>query len=71
MKAADEPAKVLGLSGSKLHPAALERSLQDHDDEAITAKLNEIYATESSGLAPVLQIIQARSIPKGSGSSRL
>lgn len=63
-EAADELAERLGLSRSKLYAAALERFVQDHDDEAITAKLNELYATESSALDPVLQSIQARSIPK-------
>lgn len=30
-------------------------SLQEHDDDAITAKLNEVYAAEDSALDPVLQ----------------
>jgi metal-responsive CopG/Arc/MetJ family transcriptional regulator len=64
-EAADELAERLGLSRSKLYSAALERFVQDHDDEIITAKLNEVYATESSALDPVLQSIQSRSIPKG------
>jgi hypothetical protein len=31
------------------------------DDDAITAKLNEVYPTESSNLDPVFQSIQSRS----------
>jgi hypothetical protein len=48
-----------------LYSVALQRLVQDHDDEAITAKLNEVYATESSALDPVFQSIQSRSVKKG------
>lgn len=51
LNAADNPAEGTGV--------------QDHDDDSITAKLNEIYATESSTLDPVFQSIQSRSMKKG------
>ena len=41
------------------------RAPQPADDEAITAKLNEVYSTESSALDPVFQSIQSRSVKKG------
>jgi metal-responsive CopG/Arc/MetJ family transcriptional regulator len=63
-KAADKLAQRLGVSRSRLYSVALERFVQEHDDEAITAKINEIYAHESSSLDPVLQSIQFRSIEK-------
>ena len=64
-KAADELAQRMGVSRSHLYSVALQRFVQDHDDEAITAKLNEVYATESSTLDPILQRIQSRSVKKG------
>ena len=64
-KAADELAERMGVSRSRLYSVALQRFVQDHEEEAITAKVNEIYGNESSALDPVLQSIQARSIKKG------
>jgi len=61
-EAADKLARRMGVSRSRLYSVALQRFVQDHDDEAITAKLNEVYATEASGLDPVLQSIQSRSV---------
>ena len=63
-KAADELAERMGVSRSRLYSVALQRFVQDHEEDAITAKVNEIYANESSALDPVLQSIQARSIKK-------
>lgn len=61
-KAADKLARRMGVSRSRLYTIALQRFVQDHDDEAITAKLNEVYTTEPSALDPVLQSIQSRSV---------
>jgi len=61
-KAADKLARRMGVSRSRLYSVAIQRFVQDHDEEAITAKLNEVYATESSSLDPVLQSIQSRSV---------
>jgi metal-responsive CopG/Arc/MetJ family transcriptional regulator len=61
-KAADELAQRMGVSRSRLYSVALQRFVQDHEEEAITAKLNEVYASESSSLDPRLQSIQTRSI---------
>jgi hypothetical protein len=52
----------MGVSRSRLYSVALERFVQAHDDAAITAKLDEVYATEASDLDPVLQSIQSRSV---------
>jgi len=65
-KAADKLAHRLKLSRSGLYATAVERFIQHHDDAAVTAKLNEVLATESSTLDPDLQSIQARSIRHGS-----
>jgi metal-responsive CopG/Arc/MetJ family transcriptional regulator len=64
-KAADELAQRMGVSRSRLYSVALQRFVQDHEEDAITAKVNEIYANESSALDPIFQSIQARSIKKG------
>jgi metal-responsive CopG/Arc/MetJ family transcriptional regulator len=63
LRTADELAQQMGISRSRLFSVAVKRILQD---EAITAKINEIYAHESSSLDPVLQSIQFRSIAKNS-----
>ena len=64
LKAADELAHRIGISRSRLCTLALESIVQEHDDEAITAKINEVYANESSSLDPVLESIQYPSIEK-------
>jgi predicted transcriptional regulator len=61
-KAADKLAHRLRMSRSSLYAEALQRFVQLHDENAITAKLNEVLASESSSLDPVLQSIQSRSI---------
>ena len=61
-RSADRLARKLKMSRSRLYAVAVESFVQRHDDEAITAKLNEVYAVESSTLDPVLQSIQSRSI---------
>jgi metal-responsive CopG/Arc/MetJ family transcriptional regulator len=67
-KAADELAQRMGVSRSRLYSVALQRYVQEHDDESITAKLNEVYGHDSSALDPLLQSIQARSIEREGGS---
>ena len=61
-EAADKLARRMGISRSRLYSVALQRFVQDHNDEAITVKLNEVYATEASELDPILQTIQSRSV---------
>jgi predicted transcriptional regulator len=63
-KAADKLARRMRVSRSRLYSVAIERFVQAHDDAAITAKLNEVYAQESSSLDPILQSIQSRSVKK-------
>ncbi len=62
-KAADKLARRLRVSRSSLYAEAVLRYVQLHDERAITAKLNEVLASEASSLDPVLQSIQSRSIP--------
>ncbi|HEX7680701.1 MAG TPA: hypothetical protein VF713_21380 [Thermoanaerobaculia bacterium] len=51
----------LGVSRSPLYTVALQRFMQD-DDDALTAQLDAVYATEPSTLDPVLQSVQSRSV---------
>lgn len=63
-RAADELAQRLGMSRSGLFAAAVRKYVEEHDDDAITAKVDEVLSREPSSLAPELQSIQARSIPR-------
>jgi len=60
-EAADEVAARLDVSRSRLYALALQQFVQEQDD-AITKKLNEVYASEPSALDPVFQSIQSRSV---------
>jgi metal-responsive CopG/Arc/MetJ family transcriptional regulator len=63
-KAADRIARRMGVTRSRLYSVALQKFVEEHDDDAITARLDEVYATEQSALDPVLQSVQARSVKK-------
>ena len=59
---AEAAAKRMKMTRSRLYAAALREYLDLRDGREITEKLNEIYATESSELDPVLAEMQARSV---------
>ena len=52
------------MSRSALFTVAVDAYVQQHRTEDVTRKLNEIYAQENSSLDPVLERLQALSIPK-------
>ncbi len=54
----------MGISRSQLYSTALQRFVRDYEEEAITARLDEVYTTEASTLDRILQSIQSRSIEK-------
>ena len=60
---AEELAKRLGMSRSQLHATAVSPFVEAYREEAITAALNELYATEDSAVDPVLQQLQALALP--------
>jgi len=60
--AADALAGRLGVSRSELYARAMEEYLAKHAPSDITARLNEIYATEDSSLDPALHRAQIRSL---------
>lgn len=63
-QAADDLAKRLGMSRSQLYTTAVSQYLQAFDDEAITAKLNEVYTVVKEPIDPYLVQMQAYSLPK-------
>lgn len=60
----DLVAAQLGISNDELTIRAIEAFLQQHLDDAFTAKLNAVYAEVDSQLDPVIQKIQWLSLPK-------
>jgi metal-responsive CopG/Arc/MetJ family transcriptional regulator len=63
-EAAEEFARRLGMSRSKLYTKAVKKYLEEHKNERVTARLNEIYSREPSGLDNVVQALQYSSLTK-------
>lgn len=61
-EAADRAASRLGVSRSELYARAIERFLGDEPDDAITARLDELFASEGSGVDPALAAAQRRAV---------
>lgn len=61
---ADELAEELGISRSELYATAVAEYLAKHRAEDITARLNDVYAQEPSGLPP--QFVEPRPAALGS-----
>ena len=59
---ADALAARLGVSRSELYARALAEFVAKHRDDAVTARLNEVYADEPGRLDPGLRKAQARSL---------
>ena len=59
---ADELAQQLGMSRSQLYAIAVAEYVAKHRMRDITARLNEIYATEPEVLDPALQRAQQKSV---------
>ncbi|MDS3859202.1 hypothetical protein RIF25_00135 [Thermosynechococcaceae cyanobacterium BACA0444] len=60
---AEALALQLGLSRSELYAKALQAYLKKHNRDQILHQLNQVYATESSELDPVMARIQFMSLP--------
>jgi len=60
--AAETLAKQLGLSRSELYTKALEVYLRRYHREAVLAKLNQVYAEDSSTVDPVMAALQSMSL---------
>jgi metal-responsive CopG/Arc/MetJ family transcriptional regulator len=61
-ESADELAEELGVSRSELYARAVEEYVAKARGADVTAKLNEVYAEEASGLDPALRSVQGRSV---------
>ena len=61
-ESADELAERLGVSRSELYAEAVAEYLAKHRNEDVTARLNEVYADEASGVDQTLRSAQARSL---------
>ena len=57
-------AERLGVSRSRLYADALARLLAQQDRQAITAKLDEVYSRQPSGLDPALRAARHKALPK-------
>ncbi|WP_008315407.1 CopG family transcriptional regulator [Leptolyngbya sp. PCC 6406] len=56
-------AQQLGVSRSELYTKALQAYLKRYNRDQILLKLNQVYATESSELDPVMARMQFMSLP--------
>lgn len=61
-RAADRIARRRGLSRSQLYARALERLVDAESSDEVTARLDEVYATEDSGLDKDLERAQLRAV---------
>ena len=61
-EAADALAERLGVSRSELYATAVAEYLAKHRDQDVTARLNEVFADEPSGVSAQLRSAQARSL---------
>ena len=60
---AEAIAQQLGMSRSELYTKALQVYLQRFNRDQILLKLNQVYASESSELDPVMARMQFMSLP--------
>jgi metal-responsive CopG/Arc/MetJ family transcriptional regulator len=60
---AEALAQQLGVSRSELYTKALQAYLRRYNRDQILRKLNQVYATESSELDPVMARMQFMSLP--------
>ncbi len=61
-ESADALAERLGMSRSQLYARAVEEYLAKHRTQDVTARLNDVFGDEPSGLDPALRRAQARSV---------
>jgi len=61
---AEDAAKKLGITRSRLYSAAVADFLNRYRKEDIKAKLNEVYTAGSPGIDPALTALQLASLPR-------
>jgi predicted nucleic acid-binding protein len=60
---AQELAAALGLSLNDLYIAAIAQVINEHSDQSITERLNQVYEKNDSSLEDVIERMQAVSLP--------
>ena len=65
-RSAEALGKRLGVSRSRLYATALADYVAKHQNRKVTARLDQVYAREESGVEPTLRRTQARSLPRES-----
>ena len=63
-EAADQVAQHLGISRSELYARAVAAFVAEHNDEDLTAQLNQVYAAEDSTVDTVVMQLQILSLPQ-------
>jgi antitoxin MazE6 len=63
-EAAEIVGKRLGLTRSRLYATALEEFLSKHRGRKVTDRLNAVYGTQESRVAPGVRRLQRRSIER-------
>ena len=65
-QSAEKLAARLGVSRSQLYARALASLVEQHSEDVVTSKLNEVYGPEGSdsSLDKTLAFLQSRSIPR-------
>ncbi len=61
---AEALAQQLGLSRSELYTKALQEYLKQYNHHQMLHQLNQVYATESSELDPIMASMQWMSLPQ-------
>ena len=61
---ADKLAQQLRMSRSELYASAVSQYIQEHRDEGVTEKLNEVYQKESATLDPISHALQFATLQK-------
>jgi metal-responsive CopG/Arc/MetJ family transcriptional regulator len=61
-ESADELAERMGVSRSELYARAVAEYLAKHRNEDVTAKLNQVFGEETSGIDAPLRKAQSRSV---------
>ena len=61
-EAAERAAKRLEMTRSQLYARAVEQFVKRLESQDVTAKLNAVYAEESSALDPALERLQAAAL---------
>jgi len=57
-------AKKLKVSRSQIFAMGVKKLAEEHDDDEVTARLNEFYSQEKAEIDPVIMKMAALSLPK-------